>query len=194
LLKDVRDYTKNSDKELLDLVAERNENAFTELYYRYWQKLFAIAYNRLKERQTAEDAVHDVFAGLWTNSKLREIVSPENYLAVAIKYVVLDKLKKKMEGRAVFSAVPEPETASAETTVNARQVLELIKTEIEQLPEKCRLIFKYSRNDGMPVKQIAAKLQLSPKTVENQLGKAIRHLRLATRNFFHVLLLSCWFL
>jgi RNA polymerase sigma-70 factor (ECF subfamily) len=56
-----------------------------------------------------------------------------------------------------------------------------VNSGIEALPEKCRLIFKCSRNEGMQVKQIAKQLNLSPKTVENQLGKALKHLRLVTK-------------
>ena len=187
-------HTHHTDNELLCRIADKNEAAFTELYSRYWQKLFAIAYNRLQDRESAEDAVHDVFAALWVNQQLNEIQLPANYLATAIKYAVLGKIKKKIQEREHLSVVVPAEIVAdtTEAALHNRQVLELIKQEVEQLPEKCRLIFQYSRNEHMPVKQIAAKLHVSPKTVENQLGKAIRHLRLATRHFFHLLALLPW--
>ncbi len=187
-------HPHHTDTELLNRIADKNEAAFTELYSRYWQKLFAIAYNRLQDRESAEDAVHDVFAALWVNNQLNEIQSPANYLATAVKYTVLGKVKKKIQEREhLLTAVPSEAFAdTTEYALHNRQVLELIKQEVEQLPEKCRLIFQYSRNEHMPVKQIAAKMQISPKTVENQLGKAIRHLRLATRHFFHLLALLPW--
>jgi RNA polymerase sigma-70 factor (ECF subfamily) len=186
-------HTHDTDNELLCRIADKNEAAFTELYSRYWQKLFAIAYNRLQDRESAEDAVHDVFAALWVNSQLNEIQSPANYLATAIKYTVLGKIKKIIQEREHLAVVAPGEIIdTTETALHNRQVLELIRQEIEQLPEKCRLIFQYSRNGQMPVKQIAARLAISPKTVENQLGKAVRHLRLATRHFFHLLALLPW--
>ena len=63
----VKRYIQYDDNELLYLLAQNDKAAFTELYNRYWQKLYAIAYNRLKETQTAEDIVHDVMAGLWSS-------------------------------------------------------------------------------------------------------------------------------
>jgi len=69
-----------------------------------------------------------------------------------------------------------------ESALHYKRILEIVKIEVEKLPEKCKLIFKYSRNDGMPVKQIAKELHISPKTVENQLNKALKQLKLATRS------------
>ena len=172
---------------MLSLVSQDDEAAFTELYNRFWQKLFAIAYNRLKEIQLAEDIVHDVFAGLWANRKKVEIGLLENYLASATKYAVLNKIKRKARERVFQKTSYQTPVVELpiETSLHYKRILEIVKTEVEKLPEKCRLIFKYSRDEGLPVKQIARELNLSPKTVENQLGKAIRHLRLATKNFLH---------
>ena len=76
---------------------------------------------------------------------------------------------------------------SIENSLHYKQILEFTKKEVENLPEKCRLIFKYSRNAGMPVKQIAKELNISPKTVENQLNKALKQLKLATKSYFNFL-------
>ena len=67
-----------------------------------------------------------------------------------------------------------------------KRILELIDTQVEKLPEKCKLIFKYSREQGMPAKEIARELHISQKTVENQLNKALRQLKLATRSFLNL--------
>lgn len=173
------------NKLLLDLLTKSDEPAFTEIYNYFWQKLFAIAYNRLKEIQAAEDIVHDVFASLWANRSKNEIDSLDNYLATAVKYLVLDKIKKKQRERIYNNtSFQTPVTEfTIETSVHYKRILEIVKSEVEKLPEKCRLIFKYSRNEGMPVKQIAKELSISPKTVENQLNKALKQLKLATRTF-----------
>jgi RNA polymerase sigma-70 factor (family 1) len=187
----VKNYTAHTDNELLLLLTENNEQAFAELYDRYWQKLFAIAYNRIRKTEEAEDIVHDVFASLWTNRDKTEIESPENYLAVATKYLVLTKIKKIQRERSYSNSlynVPVMDIP-VENAVHYKRILEMVRQEVEKLPEKCRLIFRYSRDKGMPVKQIAKELHLSPKTVENQLGKALKHLRLATKNFLHTFFL-----
>ena len=87
-------YTTYTQEQLLLLLAQSDEAAFAEIYNRYWERLYVIAYNRLAEKETAEDAVHDVFTGLWQNRGKAEIQELENYLAVAVKFNVLAKIKK----------------------------------------------------------------------------------------------------
>lgn len=186
----MKEYQSYNNEALLVLLSESNEFAFAEIYSRFWKKLFAIAYNRLKENQEAEDIVHDVFASLWVNRSKVEIEFLENYLATATKYMVLAKIKRKERERTYYNTcqrVPVVELP-VETSLDYKRILEIVKNEVEKLPEKCRLIFKYSRNDGMPVKHIAKRLSISPKTVENQLNKAIKQLKLVTKTFFYFLL------
>ncbi|MGF2411969.1 MAG: RNA polymerase sigma factor, partial [Ferruginibacter sp.] len=186
----MNDYLLYNNQLLLELLSKGDESAFTELYTRYWKKLFTIAYNRLKEVEAAEDIVHDVFVGIWVNREKLQIEFLENYLATATKYAVLSKIKKKAQERMYNNnaAIATVFELPVETALHYKQILDAIKKEVEKLPEKCRLIFKYSRNEGMPVKQIAKELHLSPKTVENQLHKAVKQLKLVTKSFLHFLL------
>jgi RNA polymerase sigma-70 factor (ECF subfamily) len=182
----IKDYQSYNNNELLSLLSESDELAFAEIYNRFWQKLFAIAYNRLKEIQTAEDIVHDVLVSLWSNRKKVSIESLENYLATAAKYMVLAKIKKKERQRIYNNNASHQAPVfdlPMEASVHYKYILEIVKNEVEKLPEKCRLIFKCSRNAGMPVKQIAKELNISPKTVENQLNKALKQLKLVVRSF-----------
>jgi len=183
----MKDYLLYDNKQLVCLFTQGDKLAFTEIYNRYWQKLFSIAYNRLIEVQTSEDVVHDVFINLWANRERSEIESLENYLASCTKYTVLARIKKKERERIYNNSVhPTPVIDfPVETSVHYKRILEIIKTEVEKLPERCKLVFKYSRNEGKPIQQIAAELRLSPKTVENQLNKALKHLKAVTRSFFN---------
>jgi len=166
-----------------------SESAFHEVYAIFWKRLYAMAFSRLNDRQEAEDVVHDVFVSLWTNRDKVNIRLIENYLFVAVKNRVLTQIRKKILERNYLDTVadeglvyPHPESA-----LHNKQVLEELQYEIENLPDKCRLIFKYSRNEGMQVKQIAERLEISPKTVENQLNKALKRLRFAVRTFLNTL-------
>lgn len=188
----IKDYQSYNNNELLNLLSESDERAFGEIYNRFWQKLFAIAYNRLNEIQTAEDIVHDVLVSLWSNREKVSIESLENYLATAAKYMVLAKIKKKERQRIYNNNVSHQAPVfdlPMETSLHYKYILEIVKNEVEKLPEKCKLIFKYSRNAGMPVKQIAKELNISPKTVENQLNKALKQLKLVVRSFVCLLFL-----
>ena len=183
----MNNYLLYDNGQLLELLAQDDEYAFTEIYTRFWKKIFNVAFNRLKEVQTAEDIVHDVFASLWVNRKKTEIATLDNYLATAAKYMVLTKIKKKERERFYNNTSFETRVVDfpIETALHNKRILQIVKIEIERLPEKCRLIFKCSRNEGMPVKQIAKELSISPKTVENQLNKALKQLRLAIKTFLN---------
>lgn len=185
----MKNYQRYEDSELLQLLCQNDKCAFTELYNRFWKKLFAIAYSRISDVQDAEDVVHDVMASLWVNRQKVEIDLLENYLATATKYAVLTRIKKKQREFEYQKnlELPVVRELQVETSLHFKKVLEVIKSEVEHLPERCRLIFKYSREQGKPVKQIAKELNISPKTVENQLNKALKQLRLVTKSFFHSL-------
>lgn len=183
----MKQYQLYDNKLLAELLSKSDELAFTEIYSRFWQKLFAVAYNRLKEIQVAEDIVHDVFASLWANREKIEVELLENYLATATKYMVLGKIKRKERERTFNASNQAPILEmQIENSLHYKCILELVKNEVEKLPEKCRLIFKCSRNEGMPVKQIARELHISPKTVENQLAKALKQLKVATKAFLQL--------
>lgn len=177
-------YSAYDDTELVLQLANGDENAFSEIYNRYWKKLFAMAVNRLRDKSAAEDVVHDVFAGLWHNRHAIEIGKLENYLAVAVKYTILNVIRKRQYEKHYLETAMGTVSAEivTEQQLQYKWLLQQVQTEVEKLPEKCRLIFKYSRNEGMPVKEIARQLQLSPKTVENQLTRAIRQLRVAVKS------------
>lgn len=181
----MRDYLSYNYETLLELLSQGDELAFTEIYDRFSKRLFAIAYFRLKEVQEAEDIVHDVFASLWANRNKVEVNSLENYLATATKYTVFAKIKRKERER-LYNASTQVSPVfelNIETSLHYKYILEAVANGVENLPEKCKLIFKYSREHHLPVKAIAEKLSISPKTVENQLNKAIRQLRLVAKTF-----------
>jgi RNA polymerase sigma-70 factor, Bacteroides expansion family 1 len=179
----MNNYQLYDDDTLLTLLASDDELAFSEIYNRYWKKLVAVAYNRLKELQPTEDIVQDVFVGLWKNRHESAIKSLENYLATAVKYNVFKKIKNEEKAKAFqksnqLTPVIHPQI---ETALHYKRLLEIVAAEIESLPEKCKLVFKYSRVNNMTVNEIASTMNISPKTVENQLTKAIKRLKLTTK-------------
>lgn len=186
-------YRVCSDDELLVLLQKGHEAAFTEIYNRYCEMLFAIAYNRVKEVPAAQDIVQDLFTSLWLNRNKTALRSLKNYLATAIKYLSLAYLRKA-DRVDPFSNV-EPMVSGNITTIendlHYKYLLQLLEEETNQLPEKCRLIFKYSREQRMTVTEIANQLNISPRTVETQLSKALRHLRKTFKS--KIAHLFCWF-
>lgn len=168
-----------NERELLTRLAADDKEAFAEIYRQYWEPLLAMAYNRLQDLATAEDIVHDVFASIWHNRHHQQIQSLKNYLATAVKYMILKQARKAMLLRQYRQSEYTPPTQEfiPDTVLDNKRILELLHREIESLPEKCRLIFRYSREQGMSIREIAGEMQITPKTVENQLNKALRKLR-----------------
>lgn len=171
----------STSEESPTFLANGDRDLFNDLYKRYWEKLFIVANKHLKDTVAAEDVVHDVFLSLWNNRKKVEIGQFENYLVTAVKYQVLTQIRKKAYARkytrdTAMDNPPElvPEISDA---VHNRKILELVYKEIDQLPEKCRLIFQYSREEGMTAKEIAQTLNISKKTVDNQIHKALERLK-----------------
>jgi len=183
----VSSLSSHTTPELLALLEQNDSQAFSEIYERYWQRLFSIAYNRLKDQAAAEDIVHDVFAGLWTNRHTAQIEALENYLAVATKYAVLNRLKKILREREALKGLADTPVVDMrlEDQLYHKQLLERVRAEIEKLPARCRLIFKYRREEGLPVKEIAKRMHISPKTVENQLTRALHQLKTGTKSLLH---------
>lgn len=177
-----------SDIDLINLRecrATDDAQAFVAIYERYWQRLFAIAFHRLEDRSEAEDVVHDVFLSLWAHRRDQSIEQLEHYLAAATKYAVLARIRNRRKRAALLRGRGAPtigESSTGEERLDQKLLLERLHMEVERLPARCRLIFQCSREQGMPVRDIAAALQISPRTVEHQLSKALRQLRFAMRS------------
>ncbi len=178
-------YKMYNDQQLSALLKDGDELAYTEIYNRYWQTIYAIAYNRLRNMEAAQDLVHDTFASLWTGREKVNIENLKSYLGVVIKYRVIEYLRREKlqnsyeqhaAGQVTFNAAP------MEDAMHFKQILRLVEKEIESLPEKCKLIFKYSREQNKSAKEIAEELNLSQSTVENQLNKALSKLRVVLKN------------
>ena len=149
--------------------------------------MFSIAFNRLKITQLAEDVVHDVFASLWKNRQEATIGALNSYLASATRYLVFATIRKNSRAREYAETEAQVTTnADMQDALHNKLLLEFVHREVEFLPQKCRLIFKQSRDRGMTTKEIAEELQIATKTVENQINKALHHLRFSMRKMLQV--------
>lgn len=167
-----------SDQELLEELRLGNRVAFTELFNRYWKKLLAISYTYTKDRSSAEEIVQEVFIGLWNKKDQLNIKTLEPYLATAVKFSVFKSIhqQKRREELAILNYQTEL-VALDEEKIHAKFLQEYIDGIVEQLPEKCRLVFKYSRNDGLSIPEIAAEMDIAEKTVEAHLTKALKTIK-----------------
>jgi len=180
------DYHIYTDHDLLLLIREDDARAFTEIYHRYWKRMFTLALHRLNSRPAAEDVVQDVFSGLWHRRHQWEINTLGASLAVATRYAAFRQLAQ-MKSTTDADQLPEAIYAAADDTA-ARFLQQSMQEELQQLPEKCRLVFHYSRNKGWTNREISQQLQISEKAVEKHITKALQRLRIQLKHYLHTLL------
>ncbi|RRA98136.1 RNA polymerase sigma-70 factor [Larkinella rosea] len=170
------------ESEWLQALKQGDRNAFTQLYDFYWQRLFTVAYNYTRSRETAQELVQEVFMSLWV--KREELVvrtNLESYLYGAIRFRLYDLLDKQKSASLYADYAAYTQTAAEETTEQQLAFAEttaLIQQQIDTFPETTRQVFLLSRFEGLSVAQIAENLHLSPKAIEYHITKALRLLRL----------------
>lgn len=174
--------TDDHEQEWLLALRNHDATALRRIFDRYYRRLLNDVFPIIPDQDTAKDVVQEVFVELW---KKRDHIDVKSSLGAylrraavnrAINHVkanrrtVLD-LPDELEQNAVL---PEEPT---ETTVGGLTLEEALQMAVKGLPEKCRLVFTLSRFEQMPHRDIAEKLGISVKTIENQITKALRTLR-----------------
>nr|WP_121272381.1 RNA polymerase sigma-70 factor [Pedobacter schmidteae] len=186
----MQNLTQLQDEVLLKLLKQEHMAAFEEIYNRYWDKLYTAAYKRVQLKEVSEELVQDLFTSLWVNRNKVDIrTSLASYLFTSIKYLVLNYMQKEM----VRSNYRESLSGnridnSTEETVLLNDLALNINAAVEQLPDKCKSVFELSRKEYKSNKEIAAELGISEKTVENQLTKALKRLRLGLNSLLWTLM------
>lgn len=189
-------YSNLSDTDLLLLITDGKEAAFTEIYNRYWERLVATGYYYTRSKEAAEEIVNDVLMGLWLRRASLVIHSLPAYLGTAVKFAVFKAMSRNKRREQVLGGQLSEETEivghnDTEQQLDAIFMDEWLRGVVEQLPEKARLVFVYSREEALSVKEIAGKMDLSPKSVEYHMTKALKAIRDSIRKmsiFLHSLL------
>ena len=191
-MSDAVDY---SDEELFLRLQQDEEQAFVLVFNQYHVELFRFALKYVRLPSLAEDIVQDVLLYLWERrQELAITTSLKAYLYAAVKHRSLYYLKSQYAKQVYESDLPEhlPTPTQADTPLQVQQLTEAIQRAIEGLPERCRVIYTLSRNAELTYQEIADQLELSVKTVETQMGIALRKLRIQLQGY--ELLLLLWLL
>ncbi|GAA3617567.1 RNA polymerase sigma-70 factor [Flavivirga amylovorans] len=182
----------NADKKILKRLKKEDKKALTELYDSYWEILFLSSYNILKEREVCEEIIQDVFIDLWHNrAKLQIKISLKAYLYACTRYKVFAQIRKQKAIKVeLFDDLKKRfQYTNPETKMMDKELVYQIEKTISTLPKKCRIVYKLSRNRQMSHKEIAEKLSISTKTVENHIGNALRVLKKSLGYTFSILFL-----
>jgi RNA polymerase sigma-70 factor (family 1) len=175
-----------SDSDLWNDIRNDDGSAFDELFNRYWARMYKIAFRQLNDEESSLEIVHDVFLSLWNRRKELEINKFSNFLLTAMRYQLYSRSKTAKLSLVYKADIIESEHLSESNTGEIRlQDFELrneLDKYLNQLPERCHEIFNLSRIEHLSNQDIADRLGISKKTVENQLTIALKHLRLAFKN------------
>lgn len=176
---------------LLERVAKNDQAAFSALYDLFAAELIKHILSKIGDKEVAEDILHDLFLSLWKNrARINQIQSLPAYLYSSCRYLILNYFRQQIQ-KGIKTDIENLDlldnTIPIEERMHYRYVIDIVDNEIENLPEKCRQIFKLSRKDYLSNKEIAQQLNIAESTVEKHINKAISRLRSVTKNFLHIL-------
>ena len=175
------------------LLAQRDEAAFEQVFKTHFKRLHAYAFTILRDEIQAEEMVQQVFFKLWErneNLSLTGSVSSYLYRAVhneSLNYIKHQKVRSNHQLNVAYSMKNEVEHPAKK--IMAGELEKKIHSALNELPEQCRTIFQMSRFDELKYREIADKLDISVKTVESQMSKALRLLRVKLVDFLIFILL-----
>jgi RNA polymerase sigma-70 factor (ECF subfamily) len=161
--------------------------AFERLFLTYHASLCAFGYRYLGARDLAEEIVQEVFLFVWERRETWEVRSSvKSYLYTAVRNAALSYLRhervvrhRQREAIALF----ETSSAGADLEAAAAEIAAAVRRAVGRLPERCRLVFTLHREQGLTYAEIAQVLGISPRTVEVQMGRALKSLRRALADY-----------
>lgn len=177
---------QTDDNELYLRLKEGDERAFKTLFQKYYSAMCHFAHQFLKDHEMAEETVQDMFVRIWEKrSTLNIETSVKHYFFRSIRNQCLNqiqhqKIKNQYASRIMESSHQEIDPDQYYLEVN---LLQRIEKSIDSLPAKRQEIFRLSREQGLKYKEIAEELNISIKTVEAQMGLALKHLRDELKEF-----------
>ena len=174
--------TKEKDISLFEDFKKGNKNAFDKIFHNYYENLCNFAFLFLKNSPKSEEVVADVFLNLW--KKRQSIVIKTNlkaYLYRSTRNAAISDLRKEknlhLSNEENESLRKTKLDLSPETLLIRKELCETFKDLIGLMPKQAALIFRLHKVDGMSYREIAQLLDLSIKTVENHMGRALKLMR-----------------
>ena len=171
----------DTDKSLLKKLKQDDQTALKKIFDCYFDDLFKYSLRFVAKPEIAEELVQDAFIHLWNNRHSLEIKSSlKSYLLRIVRNDALDHLKSQYKKSTIQDETEQyiiPDYQTPFDKLHTAELQELLDKAIQNLPEKCAIVFDLSRKSELSHKEIAEKLDISVKTVENQIGIALKKIR-----------------
>jgi RNA polymerase sigma-70 factor (family 1) len=180
------------DNLLLFQMQQGNKDAFNHLFNKYWPQAYAGAFRRLKDVDQAKDVVQEVFVNVWLKRET-PIHNFPAYLNIAVRNQVFKqaiKQKRNSPFLDIFHDLPA-ENQQPDANIRWNEFNVAYEALVTTLPPKRQRIFRLRFNEDMTTSAIAAEMGITRKTVQNQLGKAVEHLRAFLLSSSIILFFAC---
>jgi len=155
-------------------------------YDLYWEKVFAVCYNNIKEMEPAKGMVQDIFKSLWERREELEIQNLEHYLVRSAKFKTFEYIRNKVsrQKHSEFQMMDcNSESNCTEEQVLFNDLKDKVNDLVDTLPCQCKRVYKMSREQGLSNKEIAAMLVISERAVEYHITKAMGKLKVALSSY-----------
>jgi len=157
-----------------------DRKTFETVYNLYWEKVYAVCYNGIREVEPAREMVQDIFKSLWERRDELELDNVKNYLIRAAKFKTFDYIRDKgSQQKHLCSKYQDCPNSSncTEELVLFNNLQEKVNILVDTLPCQCKRVFKMSREQGLTNREIASSLLISERAVEYHISKALGVLR-----------------
>jgi len=172
---------KNTDQKLVKTLKKGDVFAFNELFHKYSQKVYNFSIKHLENEEDVKDLVQEIFMKIWDKRKKIDANKSFNgFLFTITLNLIRNYFRKKVKDRKLINKwleETEPYSDSTKLSIEFRSLEKVVNTIVEQLPPKRRMVFRLSRNEGLSNDDIARRMNIQKKTVENHLNLALRYLR-----------------
>ncbi|WP_090974092.1 RNA polymerase sigma factor [Parapedobacter composti] len=184
-----------TDQQLWEAVVNGSDSAFAVLFDRYWSIIYRTAFSYVGDKERSEEITHDIFLNLWRRRHVLEIQSFPAYLRAAARYHVYKCLKAEkismVQYTADWEAIESPLVGNdGDETIRHIELEQDVDRFLVDLPARCKEIFLLSRRENLSNDEIADRLGISRRSVENQLTRALKHLRVRLKTLTFCILLT----
>jgi RNA polymerase sigma-70 factor (family 1) len=179
----IKNYT---DEELIVLLTQNNELAFSELYNRHARRLRGISYAKLNSKEAAQEIVQEIFLNLWERRHSLQIESVSSYFNVSVKNRVINLIKRQSlikKHAEYYKSLATILSDETEQDIEFSNLYTAFEEGVSKLPEKTQLIFKLSRFEHKSIAEIATELQLSQQAIKYHITQSLKELRLYLKEF-----------
>lgn len=187
---------QQTNEDLFAAVKRHDKKAFNQLYDRYWEVVYKKAFSYLHDPETCMGIVNDIFVNIWEKREVLNIITFKNYLTSAARYRVYNSIKANSASPLKY--VEDYEKLddlsvvynNAESDIQADELSTDLDKLLDKLPARCKEIFLLSRVNQLTNAEIAERLSISKRAVENQISLAVKYLKPHFKHYPTVLLVA----